>query len=128
MRSIVNIFFCEKYKWDDCFMFFNHCYTFSYISNQLLNTQFCVIIIMIDRDFRCERSFVSRKLSRFLFNFDWILFEWIELTFSFFLCLQCNKHILDLQFDCKQNNSTSTKCRDCVRRHQSCFSMKKFSY
>jgi hypothetical protein len=89
---------------------------------------FCVIIIMIDRDLRCERSRVFRRFSRLLFNSDLTSFDWIEFTFFFFLCLKCSKHILDLQFDCKHDNSASTRYRDCVRRHESCFSMKEFSY
>ncbi len=128
MRCIVDILVAQYIKWNDYFMFSIVILHFHIFQINYWTFDFCVIIIMIDHDLCFERFRVFHRLSRFLFNFDLILFEWIEFTSSFSLCLKCSKHILDLQFDCKHDNSTSTKCRDCVQKHQLCFSMKELSY
>jgi hypothetical protein len=94
-------------------------------THQLLNSSF-LCIVMIDRDLRFERSHRSRKFSRFQFINNITSFEWIELIFSSSLCLFCSKHILELQFDCAHDNSASIKCRECIRKHESCASMKSF--
>jgi hypothetical protein len=49
--------------------------------------------------------------------------KWIESISRTNLCLRCIKHLSSLNFNCITNNSVSSKCVDCVTRHDTCRSI-----